>query len=115
MELQMFHKDFNYAGTADVLLYNTRTKCFIIADYKTNKDLFKNYKDKRFKYPFAYLKDSPYNKYQLQLSFYQILFQQTKYIVEDRKIIWLIPNGTYNMYSTEDFSSELKHYLLNRN
>lgn len=114
-EIKMYHRIFKYAGTADILLYNTETRKFIIGDYKTNKDLFKNYKDKRLKYPFAYMKDSPYNKYQLQLSFYQMLFQQLGYVVEKRKIIWLKPNGTYNMYDTESFESELKHYLISRN
>jgi len=115
MELKMYHKTFHYAGTADILLYNKKTNKFIVADYKTNKDLFKNFKNKKLKYPFAYLKDSPYNKYQLQLTFYQMLFQQTGFQVEDRKIIWLQRDGNYNMYSTEDFSSELKYYLINRN
>lgn len=114
-ELKMYHKEFWYAGTADVLLYNKKTNKFIIVDYKTNEDLFKNYKNKKLKYPFAYLKDSPYNSYQLQLSFYQILFQQINYVIEDRKIVWLMPNGTYNMYSTEDFTSELQYYLTKRN
>lgn len=115
MELKMFHKYFNYAGTGDILLYNTKTRKFIIADYKTNKDLFKNYKNKKLKYPFAYLKDMPYSKYQLQLSFYQLLFEQTGYQVEKRRIIWLKKDSTYNMYDTQDFTHELKDYLTRRN
>ncbi|MBV1928914.1 MAG: PD-(D/E)XK nuclease family protein [Gammaproteobacteria bacterium] len=115
MELKMYHKTFIYAGTADIILYNKKTNKYIIADYKTNKDLFKNFKNKKLKYPFAYLKDSPYNKYQLQLTFYQLLFEQTGFQVEDRKLIWLLKDGNYNMYSTENFASELKYYLTNRN
>lgn len=115
MELKMYHKHYHYAGTGDIILYNKKTSKFIIADYKTNKDLFKNFKDKRLKYPFNFLKDCPYNKYQLQLSFYQILFEQTDYIVESRKLIWLLPDGNYKMYDTENYTLELKQYLASRN
>lgn len=115
MELKMYHKTFLYAGTGDILLYNTQSKKFIIGDYKTNKDLFKNFRDKRLKYPFTNLQDCPYNKYQLQLSFYQILFQQTGYQVESRKLIWLLKDGNYNMYDLEDYTETLKQYLASRN
>lgn len=115
MELKMYHKQYLYAGTGDILLFNKKTNKFIIGDYKTNKDLFKNFKDKRLKYPFNFLQDCPYNKYQLQLSFYQILFEQTGYIVESRKIIWLLRDGTYKMYDTQDWTLELKQYLASRN
>lgn len=111
MELQMYHKDYMYAGTADILLYNTVSKTFIIGDYKTNKDLFKNYKGKKMIGLFSNLLDNPYNKYQLQLSFYQILFEQLGLKVSSRKLIWLKPNGNYELYSTDDYTKVLKQYL----
>lgn len=111
MELQMYHKDYLYAGTADILLYNTVTKKFIIGDYKTNEDLFKNYKGKKMLGLFNNLLDCPYNKYQLQLSFYQILFEQTGFEVSSRKVIWLKPTGEYELYSTKDYTGILKEYL----
>ena len=113
MELQMYHKEFMYAGTADILLYNTVTDTFIIGDYKTNKDLFKNYKGKKMLSPFGNLLDCPYSKYQLQLSFYQILFEQIGLKVSSRKVIWLRPSGEYKMYDTEDYTEVLKEYLKN--
>jgi len=118
MELRMFHKIFMFAGTADILLYNTITKTFIIGDYKTNKDLFKNYKgpDNQYKgqkmlAPFAHMFDTPYSKYQLQLSFYQILFEQTGLKVSSRKLIWLLPDGEYKMYSMDDYTKVLNEQL----
>lgn len=102
-ELQMFCKEIGVAGTADIILYNTRTKKFIIADYKTNVDLFKNYKGKKMLKPFGRLLDSPYNKYQIQLSLYQYLFEQTGFKVERRIIIWLKPDGTYTKYNTKSY------------
>lgn len=108
MELKMFHKKFMFAGTADIILYNTKTSKFIIGDYKTNKDLFKNYKGKKMLGPFNNLLDNPFNKYQLQLSFYQLLLEQTGVEVSSRKLIWLMPDGTYQIYNTEDYT-----YILN--
>lgn len=110
-ELQMYHKQFFFAGTADILLYDKRTDSIVIADYKTNKDLFKNYKEKTLVGPFTHLLDSPFNKYQLQFSYYQLLLEQTGLRVSSRKLIWLERNGNYKMFDTEDFTHELYNTL----
>ena len=106
-ELQMFSETLGIAGTSDIILFNNKTGKFIIADYKTNEDLFKNYKGKTLLAPFDNLLDSPYNKYQLQLSMYQLLFEQCGYEIESRRIIWLKPNGTYENFKTEDLTQKL--------
>ena len=55
--------------------------------------------------PFSHLLDNPFNKYQLQLCYYQILLKQIEDIeVSSRKLVWLRPNGTYELYDTEDFT-----------
>lgn len=106
-ELQMFSETLGIAGTSDIILFNRKTGKFIIADYKTNEDLFKNFKGKTLLAPFNNLLDSPYNKYQLQLSMYQLLFEQCGYEVESRRVIWLKPNGTYENFKTEDLTQIL--------
>lgn len=106
-ELQMFSETLGIAGTSDIILYNNKTGKFIIADYKTNEDLFKNYKGKTLLEPFNNLLDSPYNKYQLQLSMYQLLFEQCGFEVESRRIVWLKPNGVYENFKTEDLTQKL--------
>ena len=106
-ELQMFSETLGIAGTSDIILFNRKTGKFIIADYKTNEDLFKNYKGKTLLEPFEDLLDSPYNKYQLQLSMYQLLFEQCGFEVESRRIIWLRPNGVYENFKTEDLTQKL--------
>lgn len=112
MELQMVHLKYLFAGTADILLYNTLTGKYIIADYKTNKDLFKNHKGQKLQGLFSNFLDTPFNKYQIQLSFYQILLLQQKGIeVESRKIIYLDLEGNYSMYDTEDYTKVLSKYL----
>lgn len=117
----MYHKKFMFAGTADILLYNLKTKKYIIADYKTNKDLFKvfvdykkkpGFREQRMLAPFSYFLSMPINHYQLQLSYYQILLEQVPGIeIESRKVIWLHTDGTYEMYATEDLTSQLKKEL----
>ena len=79
----------------------------LIPTHNTNEDLFKNYKGKTLLAPFEDLLDSPYNKYQLQLSMYQLLFEQCGFEVESRRIIWLKPNGTYENFKTEDLTQKL--------
>lgn len=110
VELQMYAVKYGIAGTSDILLYDKIRKGFIIADYKTNEDLFKNY-NKKLKGPFKDMVEMPYNKYQLQLSYYQILFELSGHKVIDRRIIWLLPDTTYKMYATGDFTTILKQEL----
>lgn len=110
-ELQMYHKQFMFAGTADIILYNTATKQYIIADYKTNEDLFKNYKNQKMLGLFNNMLDMPFSKYELQFSFYQILFEQLGLKVNSRKLIWLKGDGTYSLYDTEDYTTVLNDYL----
>lgn len=112
-ELQMYSKDLKVAGTCDLLLYNKDTGKFKIVDYKTNKDLYKNYRGKRLLPPFHRLLDMPIEKYSLQLSFYQILFEQTGFEVEERVIIWLKPNGEYEKLSLADHSKTLLKEFTN--
>ncbi len=111
LELQMFSDALGIAGTSDMVFYNTKTGKFKILDYKTNADLFKNYKGKKMLKPFNDLLDNPYNKYQLQLSLYQILFEQTGYEIESRALVWIKPNGTYEVYKTEDYTKQLLNVL----
>jgi len=108
----MYHKKYLFAGTTDILLYDTCKEKYIIADYKTNKDIFKNFKNKKMLGEFSKLLDNPLNHYQIQLSLYQILFEQVfKESVYKRLIIWLKRDGTYELYETCDFKEKLLLYL----
>jgi len=112
-ELKMFSNELGIAGTADLILYNNKTEKFIIVDYKTNIDLFKNYRGKKMLEPFNEFLDSPFNKYQVQLSYYQYLFEQCGFEVEDKRIIWLKPDGTFETFKTENLTNLIlkKHEL----
>ena len=111
LEFKMYSDDYLYAGTCDLLLYNTITKNFILGDYKTNVDVFKNYQEKVMLPPFQYILDMPYNHYQLQLSLYHLLLEEAGYTIESRQIIWLLPDGSFKIFETKDFRKMLKQYL----
>ena len=110
-ELKMYSRELGIAGTSDIILYNTLTEKFVIADYKSNESLTKNYKGKTLLAPFTDLLDSPLSKYEIQLSAYQILFEQTGFEVEDRMIIWLRSDSTFSIFHTADLTETLKKEL----
>lgn len=107
LELRMFCIELGVAGTADIILLDTRDRTLVIADYKTNKDLFKNYKDQRLLGIFGDLKDCPYSKYVIQLSMYQILLEKAGYKVSRRFLVWLKKDGDYTIYDTPDITKKL--------
>jgi hypothetical protein len=107
-ELRMYHFKYLFAGTADIILFDTRTQTYIIADYKTNKDLFKNYKGKTMTGPFSHLLDNPLNHYVIQLSYYQLLLEQVGVKVTKRVIVWLGLDGKFSMIDTDDVTDILR-------
>ena len=114
VEVRMYHKKYRFAGTCDTLLYNTHTGKHILTDYKTNEDLFKNFAGERLLHCFSDLLKNDFNCYQIQLSLYQLLFEQTGLQIEDRRIIHLNPNGDFKLYQTEDYTDRLLYYLENQ-
>jgi hypothetical protein len=112
-EFRMFSKNLLIAGTADRIDFNPETDSFRIIDYKTNEDLYKNYKGQRMLKPFEDLLDNPFNKYQIQLSLYQLLFELTGYKVEKREIVWFKPDGTFQILEATDLTPKLKEYYFN--
>lgn len=109
-ELVMYHKKHFYGGTADIILWDEKRQGYIVADYKTNKDLFKNHKGQTLKGLFNDMLQTPFNGYQIQLSLYQILLEQAGVKVVDRVLVWLRRDGDYEMYKTVDLTDKLKDY-----
>lgn len=104
-----------FSGTPDITLRKKDNGHLIIMDWKTNKELFGYTYNKHLKEPFQYLEENNFNKYQLQLSFYQILLENAGYTVDDRIIIWLDEDKKkkklYKTYRTEDFTKQLREWL----
>lgn len=110
-EIKMYHKKYKFAGTMDALLYDKNKNQYIILDYKTNKNLFKNYKDEHLLTPFYFLKDMPINKYKIQLSLYQILIEQMGINISKRCILWLKSDGKYQIFWVKNYANILRKWL----
>lgn len=111
-EARMYSRLYKYAGTADLILMDKRNDSLVIADYKTNKDLFKHY-NQHMNTPFDELLINPFSKYQLQLSYYQIMLENLGYPVTNRVIVHLKPDETFQIYSTVDYTVPLKNLMQN--
>lgn len=114
-EIQMFSEELGIAGTSDLVLYDTITEKFIMADYKTNQDLHKNHKGKKLLPPFDDLLDTPFNKYQLQLAIYKVLFELTGYEVQAGYVVWIRDDGTFSLLKVNDYSDKILKEITNEN
>lgn len=111
-ELRMYSRKYSYAGTADLLLRDRRTGELVLADYKTNKDLFKTYGF--LKTPFNTLECHPYNKYQIQLSYYQLMLEEAGCCITKRLLVYLKADETYRIFPLIDLTSHLTTHLQSR-
>jgi len=112
-EIRMYTRKYQYAGTSDLLLRHKVSGGLVIADYKTNKDLFKAYDN--LKHPFSFFEASPYNKYQIQLSYYQIMLEEANLFVDQRMLVALREGedkeGEYKIFNTADLTEDLREIL----
>lgn len=107
-ELKAFSREFMYAGTMDLPLEVIEGSSFEIADYKTNGDLFKAYD---YLYPpFETLESSPYNKYQIQLSYYQIMLEEINLKITNRRLVHLKEDESFKVFNLLDLTEYLKDY-----
>lgn len=105
-ELPLFSELYSYAGTPDLLLWDYMSNTIVIVDYKTNKNLWKTYG--MLNTPFEFLECHPYNKYQLQLSYYQIMLEEAGFTVGQRLLAYLKSDSTYEVYPLSDFTLDLR-------
>lgn len=103
------------AGTFDLLLA-CRVKgkiVYVIADYKTNKDLYNSYNSMHNKMllpPFSDLVIEPKSMYTLQQSTYQAMLQQLEIEIVDRRLIWLKDDGTYSKVTVPDITDRILNF-----
>lgn len=108
-----------YAGTFDILFYYDPALDglpedrggLIIMDWKTNKDLYKNFNSQTLLYPFQGLLDMPLSTYKLQLSLYENALYKIGFKVVGRRLLWLKPDGEYEKISLESYRKELDFEL----
>jgi hypothetical protein len=122
-ENKVYDAGLGYSGTFDMLFYydaeldgkDASKSGFYIMDYKTNKDLYKNFNEKKLLAPFNELLDMPLNIYKLQLSLYQNCIELIDMHVIARSLIWLKPNGEYEKIKLEEYVKKLRNALSKMN
>jgi len=107
-----------YSGTFDLSCYydqelddkNKLNKIdnsgIVILDWKSNKDLYKNFNTRMLE-PFQEYIDMPLSVYKLQLSAYQNCMENIGLKVVARRIMWLLPDGTYQKIPLENLVKKL--------
>ena len=116
-ETKVFNRNGSpYAGTFDILFYhvnenNPSNSGLVIFDYKTNEDLFKNFRGQKLLWPFNDLLDMNASYYTLQLSLYAIPLQNIGMDVVARRLIWVKPDGTYESVKIDDVSNRVRDAL----
>lgn len=121
-ETKVYDTILGYAGTFDILFYydatldgkSDKNSGLIIMDWKTNEDLYKNFKEQKLLTPFDELPDMPLSLYKLQLSLYQICLENIGFLVKDRRVLWLKPEGIYDKIRFEEFTKTLRMCLKGR-
>lgn len=118
-ETKVYDEDLGYSGTFDLLCYydaeldgkTADRSGLVILDWKTNKDLYKNFKEKKLLHPFEDLLDMPLQIYHLQLSLYQNCLEKIGFKVVARRLMWLRPDGNYEKINLVSYTKRLVEYL----
>jgi len=119
-ECRVYSEKLKYSGTFDLLCAWDRPNAnlkesLILLDFKTNRDLFKNYNDQRMLSPFEDMRNSPAEgQYPLQLSLYQIPLENIGCKVLDRILIYLNESkDNYGKYKMENHTEKIRTILKN--
>lgn len=118
LEHPIYNEKGELAGTPDIILEDKETSTLVIADYKTNKDLFKVKGRKNLDYPFDGFENTNFNKYTIQLNYYQWMLEQAGYKVSNRILIWLTfdPEAFtfFSEYEVPNIQSRVSWHELHR-
>ena len=118
-ETKVYNDKLGYSGTFDLLMYydatidgkDDRYNGLCVMDWKTNRDLYKHFKDQRLLHPFESLVDMPFSIYKLQLSLYQLCLENIGLKTIARRIMWLKPDGSYEKLALESYTKQLDDEL----
>jgi hypothetical protein len=122
-ETKVFNQEGTpYAGTFDILFYyykgkNDPRNGLLVFDYKSNGSLTSDYcrdTGKMMKPPFNDLVEESLSHYQLQLSLYSIPIEKLGLKVIGRRVIWLLPDGSYEKIKMNNEVGRLR-FALNIN
>lgn len=122
-ETKVFNQEGTpYAGTFDILFFyykgkNDPRNGLVLMDWKTNGSITNDYirdNGKMMKPPFNDIFDDSLGHYQLQLSLYQQCIENLGLRVIGRRVIWLLPDGSYEKIKMDDEVGRLR-FALNIN
>ena len=107
---------FKYAGTFDLLVYfkhptDVSKSGLMIMDYKTNKDIYKDYSrmtNKMMYYPFNDLYAEPFGVYAIQLSLYALALEKIGLKIIGERLIWLKEDCTYEIIKVPYLKKEFR-------
>lgn len=100
-EVMMFSLKYRYAGMCDLVFWNPEKQGIILSDWKSNKDIYKNY-GQYCKPPFNHWLDCPLSKYKVQLNKYHILMAgHQPYPIIKKEVVWL-KDDKYEVFDIED-------------
>ena len=105
-EMVVYDKESMIGGMLDILFYNIKAKEFQIWDYKTNKKLTKENKNKHLKGSLFIIENCDLEIYSLQLELYKrIIEKNTNIKLGKSYIVWFSHNNlTYEIIETRDRS-----------
>lgn len=107
-EKKVYSEEFWFAGMVDLLLYNGEK--VIMYDYKTNKDLYKNFRGKRMLAPFDDLLDCPASKYFIQQNMYAIALEEEGIYVDEMYLLW-VRDDEVERVIVPDLKDKIKQWL----
>lgn len=113
-ELRMYSRRYWVAGTTDLILFDNIKQHYILADYKTNKDLFKSFGQDLFS-PFGNYINNPFNKYIVQLNGYQLMLEEKGVEIKERWLIWLSSRSNHSLYKMFLVPDELENTKIHFN
>ena len=108
-----------YAGTFDILFYyykgkNDPRNGLLVFDYKSNSSLTSDYcrdTGKMMKAPFNDLVEEALSHYQIQLQLYTKCIENLGLKVIGKRVIWLLPDGSYEKIKMIDLREKVNEAL----
>lgn len=118
LELIMYLKEFGIVGTTDIVLRNKDSGNYIIADYKTNEELFDTSFSKGNPIKILPLElgilQRNFDLYTVQVNLYEFMFRRaTGFEVEDRWIIH-IKKSDFEVYEAPSIQEYIEPYLSSK-
>lgn len=113
LNLKYNGENFQIAGMIDQIYFSKKHNGIVLADWKTNKEIKKENKWAKLKYPFQDLDDCNFNHYSMQLSLYKFIIEKnTNLKIKDMFIVWFNEkNDEYKIFKCLDLSNRFEKLL----